>query len=196
MKYNILEPYEIEQKNFLSYKDLKAIQNDFEDFLNEKKILNINNNNNELYYLNNNNREEVYSTRQIHRNWVVLAKLLIQKNVTCVLIAIASLLKAIKIIENVEENYFDHSISLENKIKIYKYLVNYQWFLNNHFNFNNNVNNIKCSKNEIDENPFDNNNINYNNSIIINHNVSNIFSDFDDDDYNNIEDNNDNLSSI
>ena len=196
MKYNILEPYEIEQKNFLSYKDLKNIQNDFENFLNEKKIFNNNNNNNDLYYLNNNNRENVYSTKQIHRKWVVLAKLLIQKNVTCVLIAITSLLKAIKIIENVEENYFDHTVSIENKIKIFKYLVNYQWFLNNHFIYNNNNinnnNNNKYLKNKIEENPFDNNNnnINYNNSIIINNNISNIYSDFDDDDLE------DNLSSI
>jgi hypothetical protein len=167
MKYNILEPYEIEQKNFISYKDLKNIQNDFENFLNEKKIFN-NNNNNDLYYLNNNNRENVYSTKQIHRNWVVLAKLLIQKNVTCVLIAITSLLKAIKIIENVEDNYFDHSVSLENKIKIFKYLVNYQWFLNNHFIYNNNIYNN--NNNNINNNIYSNNNYNINNNINNNNN--------------------------
>ncbi len=85
-------------------------------------------------YLIKDSDKNLYDLKRIYCDWRILSKLLYQLYTTSSIISIIALMKAIKIIENIEENYFDDVFSLEEKIKIYKALINNERTVHYYFN--------------------------------------------------------------
>ena len=164
LKNSLLEPYPMAPKKYESYSEIKDIEIDFNTFnemIKEKKYID----DNSLYLIKDSDNN-LYDLKRIYCDWRILSKLLYQLHTTSSLISIIALMKAVKIIENIEDNYFDENYSLEEKIKIYKALVNNERTVNYY------TNNIQPKQNIkrgilIAQNPesLEENNENYNGLI-------------------------------
>ena len=132
LKNSLLEPYPIAPKKYESYTEIKDIEIDFNTFnemIKEKKYIH-----DDSLYLIKDSDKNLYDLKRIYCDWRILSKLLYQLYTTSSIISIIALMKAIKIIENIEENYFDDVFSLEEKIKIYKALINNERTVHYYFN--------------------------------------------------------------
>ena len=132
LKSSLLEPYPIAPKKYESYTEIKDIEIDFNTFnemIKEKKYIH-----DDSLYLIKDSDKNLYDLKRIYCDWRILSKLLYQLYTTSSIILIIALMKAIKIIENIEENYFDDVFSLEEKIKIYKALINNERTVHYYFN--------------------------------------------------------------
>ena len=132
-KNSLLEPYPIAPKKYESYTEIKDIEIDFKTFNEIIKEKNSINDDDSLYLIKDSDKN-LYDLKRIYCDWRILSKLLYQLHTTSSIISMIALMKAIKIIESIEENYFDENFSLEEKIKIYKALVNNERTVNYYLN--------------------------------------------------------------
>lgn len=117
MKYELLDPFPLSPKHFDSYGVVKDIEYDFTSFneslqKEEKK---------QIYSIQRKNYSFDDST--INFYWRTASQKLTQLNTTSLISAIIALRKAIVILENIEDAFYDDHMNLRTKILIYKNLI-------------------------------------------------------------------------
>ena len=120
MKYELLDPFPLSPKHFDSYGVVKDIEYDFTSFNDsikkeEKK---------QIYSIQNKN--DSFDDSTINFYWRTASQKLTQLNTTSLISAIIALRKAIVILENVEDAFYDDHTNLRTKILIYKNLIKHK----------------------------------------------------------------------
>lgn len=124
MKYDLLSPYPLSPKRFNSYADIKEMKYKFEAITNDREYNKIDNDNinNELYVRKD--PDFNYDAQRIWYDWQALSKKINVKAIIKLILLSFSVNKALKIMDNVEDNYYDDETPLETKLKIYEILIN------------------------------------------------------------------------